>query len=152
MRLTRTLAILVVVVLAAAICGGTFYWVKRDDWAEPDLRSMRAYRVSLMSDEQIRRIHAEAAADAIRYKAMDQDMREKAIKEVAASSQRCSDLVYRERNSAECNRGTPIGLMFADSRLTPSADQLFEEAILGICRFVHSKQDARLNKCLPSNH
>ncbi|MGY4460282.1 hypothetical protein [Bradyrhizobium sp. LB13.1] len=149
MRLTgNTLAILVAVVLAATICGGTFYWVKRDDRAEPDLRSMRAHRVSLMTDEEVRAIHAQAVTDAIRYKAMDQDMREKAFKEVAASAQLCSDFVYRERHSAECSRGTPLGLML-ESNVAPTSDQVFEEKILGICRFVHSNQDARLNRCLP---
>lgn len=79
-----TLAILLIVVLAAAI-GSAFYGIKRDDWAEPDLRSMRAYRLSLMTDEQIRTVHAQATADASRYKVMDQDMRDKAFEEIAAS-------------------------------------------------------------------
>jgi hypothetical protein len=39
--------------------------------------------------------------------------------------------------------------MSNDTRLMPPADKLFEEALLGVCRFVHTKQDARLNKCLP---
>ena len=138
------------VTLIGAIGGAVFYEKKRDDWAAPDLKVMRAYRVSHMTDEQIRELNIDAVAEASRFKKMDQETREKAFKEAPASAQRCSDVVYRERNSAECNRGTPLGLLYEDTHLTPTAEKIFEENLLGICRFVHTKQEARLNKCLPT--
>ena len=141
-----------IILATAAVCligGATFYDAKRHDWAEPNLKAMRTYRASLMTDEQIRKLNADAIADAARYKKIDLEMREKGFNETAASAQRCADIVYRERNATECSRGMPIGLMLADTRLTPTADQIMEEYMLGICRFVHSNAEARLNKCLP---
>ena len=32
--------------------------------------------------------------------------------------------------------------------MTPGAETLFEESLLGVCRLLHTVQDARPNKCL----
>jgi hypothetical protein len=142
-----------VIVLAVGFIGSIgvaiLYEVKRDDWTVPDMKAMRAYRGSLMSDDQIRKLNAEAIADANRYKKIDQEARQKEFQEIAATAQHCSDIVYRERNFLECSRGLPLGLTYMDPRLTPTADQILEESLLGVCRFMHTKQEARLNKCLP---
>jgi hypothetical protein len=121
----QSLGIALAVALFGSIGGAIFYEMKRDDWAEPELKAMRAHRVSLMTDEQIRKLNSDAITDAIRFKKIDQEAREKDIKETAASNQRCSDVIYRERNSAECIRGISLGLfLYRDGGLTPTADQI----------------------------
>ncbi|KWV58205.1 hypothetical protein AS156_35995 [Bradyrhizobium macuxiense] len=110
---------------------------------------MRAYRVLLMSDEQIRQLRADAVTEEANLKHSDKEMRDRAWQAMGARQQRCNDLVYRTQNANECSRGIPLGLMYDTTGLTPSVDQVFEEALLGVCRFVKTKQDARINKCLP---
>jgi hypothetical protein len=144
----QTLGISLAAALALLAAGGIVYEVKRDDWAKPELRTMREYRVSLMSDDQIRRLNADAVAEVDRLRTMDRETKERAQADRAASIQRCADVVYRERNPADCRRG-PLDL-FDLSLPIPTAAQIFEENILGVCRFMNTKQDARINKCLPS--
>src|SRR5712664_36429 len=144
----QSLGIALAVALVGAIGGSMFYEAKRDDWSAPDLNAMRKYRASQMSDEQLRTLHAEAVAQEANLKNYDREMRETAWRETSARNQRCSDTVYRVRNSEECSRGTALGL-FNDTSFTPTSSQIFEDALLGVCRFVSSKQEARLNKCLP---
>lgn len=144
----RSIAMAPAVAVASLAAVLVVYEIKRDDWAEPDLKAMRSYRASALSDAELRRLHDKAVSDADDYKKIDQAGRTKEFQRIAATTERCKDFVYRERDVAECNRGLPIGLMYMDSRLTPSPDQLFEEAVLGVCRFMKTKEQARLNSCL----
>ncbi|MGL3210742.1 hypothetical protein [Bradyrhizobium sp. BR 1433] len=144
------LGVALAVGLAGLIGGDLLYQAKQDDWSIPELSAMRAYRVSLMSDEQIRQLRADAVTEEANLKRSDKVMRDKAWQEIGQRQQRCNDLVYRMRNANECSRGIPLGLMYDAAGLTPSVDQVFEEALLGVCRFVRTKQDARINKCLPA--
>ncbi|MGY3578857.1 MULTISPECIES: hypothetical protein [unclassified Bradyrhizobium] len=143
------LGIAVAVALVGFIGGGIVYQAKRDDWAAADLSEMRAYRVSQMSDEEIRKLRADALAEQENLKRYDKELRAKALQDIGAHQQRCDDLVYRTRNANECSRGIPLGMMYDTTGVTPSVDQLFEESLLGVCRFVKTRQDARINKCLP---
>lgn len=82
------------VALLLFIVGGTAYEMKPDHWSEADIREMRAFRVSLLSDDQIRQLHADAIAEAARLKNIDRADQEKSEKDRTATAQRCADVVY----------------------------------------------------------
>lgn len=143
-----TLGVALAVLLIFSIAGGILYDKQKDDWAAPDKTAMRYYRVQKLSDADIREARAKAVLDEAKFKQQDQKQRDDAWRERAERDQKCADVVYRERNVYECNRGSMF-LMFTDDRFTPTADSLFEQNILGPCYYVATRQEARAAGCLP---
>ncbi|WFU54648.1 hypothetical protein QA639_34440 [Bradyrhizobium pachyrhizi] len=72
------LGVALAVGLAGLIGGDLLYQAKQDDWSIPELSAMRAYRVWLMSDEQIRQLRADAVTEEANLKRSDKVMRDKA--------------------------------------------------------------------------
>jgi hypothetical protein len=144
----QSLGIALAVPLVGAIGGSMFYETKRDDWSAPDLNAMRNYRASQVSDEQLRKLHAEADAEEANLK---NPIGRRAKRLGGKPVPEISDVAIQSTVSAiteECSRSTPLGL-FNDTSFTPTSSQIFEDALLGVCRFVRTKQVTRLNKCLP---
>lgn len=102
-----------------------------------------------MSDAEIRDARHDAEVEAIRLRKWYDAERTKGWKEVAERSDRCSDMVYKTRHDAECASGIPLGLLYEDSRFTPSVDKLFEDNILGACIYAKTLTEARAWKCAP---
>lgn len=114
----------------------------------PARATMKAHRLSLMSDEQIRDAHRVADQRAAQFASGAKADYDSLVAESAARVQRCGDVVYRARNESACKIVFPIGVM-AGPLKSPSADSLFEEAVLGACAYVESAREARRAHCMP---
>ena len=125
-----------------------------------DLVAMRQYRISLLTDDEIRKMHADAEHEfqKIQRDAVDED---KAFWRQYSPARTQSDVAYRMRHSDECrmpltwqSNGKPL-----DQR---SIEQIFEAKMLGICNLAFTVGQARRyggKKCRmgcakrnPSNH
>lgn len=112
----------------------------------PTREQMRAYRISLMSDAQIREAKSAADAELAHIERADGEAVERERIDAMARYARCADLVYSVRNPAECKPKAPA--LSAGLRLRkPTIDELFDEQILGACAFARDMAQAVKFRC-----
>ncbi|MEW6767677.1 MAG: hypothetical protein AB1342_06560 [Pseudomonadota bacterium] len=141
--------ILLAGVLILAIPAGMYFQSKQDDWAAPNQDAMKAFRVARMSDGEILILRGRANADSARFKELDSQSRDAYWKDKAERDQKCADVVFKTRNESLCNQGVALGMLSRDERFTPSAETLFQDYLLGHCKFVDTREQARADGCLP---
>ncbi|WP_439392378.1 hypothetical protein ACRQ5Q_22545 [Bradyrhizobium sp. PMVTL-01] len=112
----------------------------------PDRAAMRAFRVTSMSDDQIRTARRAAQERLEFIQQADRRAEEEARLARRDLLQKCADVVYATRNTAECSPRMPLtaGLKL---RL-PSLEDLFEEELLGVCAYVSNRAEAIERKCI----
>jgi hypothetical protein len=114
-----------------------------------DLAAMRLYRISQLTDDEIRKMRADAEVE---FKKIRQEAAEEGNEFWRKYSQECaktqSDVAYRVRHPEECHLpltwqgiGKPLNEM--------SVEQIFQANILGICNFAFTVRDARKSHCIP---
>ena len=115
-------------------------WFQTTDRRKPaDRAEMHRYRVSQLSDQELRVLHERAVIESAMRSA-------KAAESRALNAERCTDPAYRARNRTLC--AAPVmGLGI----LMPSAgvDAVFDEMVLGLCAYASSRHDAKELDCLP---
>lgn len=113
-----------------------------------DYQAMRAHQLGKLTDEDLRRIDAEARADYARDRAAAEVADREARRQRAEAFRRCDDPAVQLRNPNACT------LSFADFQpfdpIIASVPQRIEMAIMGVCALgPHSVREARRLRCLP---
>jgi hypothetical protein len=136
------------VVVGLILAGAVLAPIIKEAREKPDLAKMRAYRMSLYTDEQLLQMHASA------IKESEQQMRlakgaDRAFWEKRRSEERdCeSNPAAKLRDPDHC--GMPI-VSGSNLDLVQSADALFEERVMGMCFIADSVREAKRYKCLPA--
>lgn len=126
---------------------------------KPDFEEIKRYRINQLSDETIKKLYGEAAAEYEQAKTsanqqIEAYWKDRSAKE-AERAKACSDIAYKTRNPKECE--TPPVPMGMASRMTDapilgfeSVDAVFDRKIMGLCSFVASVAEARKKGCLAS--
>jgi len=122
-----------------------------EDRKKPDWQEMRSFRISKMTDQQIRDLRAKAETQ---YQQDVEDQKEMATrfwKEWSALQLKCTDVVFQSRNKAECEQ--PLPLDSATMGQLPSyhqtAEEMFETSVMGPCDVAETVSRAREWGCLP---
>lgn len=145
-RLKGVLIVAFVAITVAAIAGGLWFW----GGGKPDQWAMRAYLISKLSDDQIRQIHKSAEKDekeAIRGR--QKDLAQQSA-DRAEQRRKCSDVVYKTRNSWACQLDIipdqpPSMRMYG----ALSVEEEFELLLMGRCEYVTTVWRAKWLGCLP---
>jgi hypothetical protein len=118
------------------------------DQRAPDYQTMRQYRISKLSDDQIRSAYEAAQSAFAQSEAHDEEQRRKDNEESTKRMAKCaSDRAYAERVGwSGCSFGLNTG-----EPITPSREQSYDMIIMGRCMFVNSVRDAKKAGCLPDN-
>ena len=144
LRIVGTGFVIVVIGIAALLLLKEF-----KDRQLSDLAAMRLYRIGQLTDDEIRKLRADAEVE---FKKIRQEAAEEGKEFWRKYSQECarvqSDIVYKVRHPEECRLpltwqsiGKPLDEM--------SIDQIFQANILGSCNFAFTLRDARKYHCLP---
>lgn len=115
-------------------------WFQTADRREPASKAeMHRYRVSQLSDQELRVLHEKAVMESAMRSAKRAETR-------ALNMERCADPAYRARNRTSCSAPiTGHGLILP----SVSVDAVFDEMLLGVCAYASSRHDARELGCLP---
>jgi hypothetical protein len=153
------------ILFGAACVGGLvalygLWYLLSPESERPEYTAMRRYRMSSLSDTDLREIVAKARRDRQAYLAQKQaaakEASEQALKEWEArekvEAQCRGDPVFRLRNEDLCN-GPRLGVGYIPGPAvpevpTPSEDQLVEEYIMGPCLIAATVREARKAGCL----
>jgi hypothetical protein len=143
--------LLIAAVLLAVACALPFIVQWYGDSAPPDVSAMRAYRLSQLSDPQIRDLHRSAREE---HDRLQREAKERAAEFWKKHSEECSkasaDVAYRARNPEAC--ALPLGWLYIDEPLDGrSVEEIFENNILGVCNLVWTRRDAKKYECLPQD-
>jgi hypothetical protein len=109
---------------------------------------MRAYRVSRMTNEQIREAYRATEQEFALAKQRAQQEADERVRNYREQRQLCTDIAYKTRYPQRCS--VPLNwLHLGEPKMEFTLDQLFTTHILGICAHVGSVAEARKNNCLP---
>lgn len=137
-------AVVIVIVVVAGI--GISYF---PELRKPDINVMRTYRLSRVTDDQLRAAHQRAAAEAEKQRAADAAYEKKSRADLIAKLAECNanmvDPAFRARHPTGCMPPETFSSPFSE----PTADSIFEDMIIGPCQFVRTVHDARDVGCLP---
>ena len=131
------------------VVGLVALWVEIRDRQPPNLAVMRQYRISKLTDDQIREMHAVAESEFAKVQqeaVADGETFWRRYSEECAKTQ--DDVAYRVRHPDECR--LPITWQSIGKPLERrTVEQIFEGKILGICNLVFTVRDAKRYDCLP---
>lgn len=124
---------------------------------KPDMAAMRTFRLSNLSDENLRDMHAKAEAEVERrraeYVSIAQEGGARVNAEIADCQLKTDDAAYRARHPGRCGDRSYFTIEDHYARYATfrprSVDQLFEDMILGPCDSVGTVWEARRVGCLP---
>lgn len=121
----------------------TFVYLEVDqEHKPPDYEAMRKYRVSRLTDEQLRDMHAAAERQHSNLLAEAQGQEQAAWARISEQVAQCKDPAYRARNNCS---GTASYI----PEDVPGVEAIFESKIVGSCEYVQTVRDARKRGCLP---
>ena len=136
--------------LLAVVTSGVF--IILPELARPNQNEMRLYRLSLLTDTKLRELHEAASAEAevkkVEASHDKEKARDKLRSELAACESRMKDPAFRARQQS-CNY---LPLQMLDGHIayrSPSAEEMFEQMIMGVCVYAGSVHEARALRCLP---
>ena len=138
------------VILACAIVLGVPFAAKiLYEQSKPDYVTMRAYVVSHLSDEQIRKAHIDAEEyvkrEYARQKREDEVWRREKEEKLAPCS---VDIAYKERHPGDCEVPLNWASQFEPFALPPIA-VMYEQFLMGACASVETVREAKSLDCLP---
>lgn len=134
--------------LIAGIIFLVVYEHTKEERVAPVYSEMRSYRISQLSDDEIRRLHERSVQDFEKEKreAADQSMEFWAKKRIEL--EKCkADIAYREKNPSNCT--LPIMWQSIGEPDHQSPESIYEIKLMGMCLFVDSVKKAREYGCLP---
>ena len=146
----RLIVVMIILGIFAAL--GVVYYLRVE--RAPDYKQMRAYRLSLITGELLRDIYLQAAAETEARRVLLRLQKDEALKSAAPKVAECNtkmeDPAFRtKKNVATCNR---LFLIEKDSRFDPpTIEAVFEEIIVGPCKFARTIREARALNCLPAS-
>ncbi len=117
-----------------------------DEWRLADPRAMREYRLSRLSDDELRQLYAAAEKESA-------EQREWALRNRGAlcgkvMPPQCADIAFRTRTPWACQQDFMPDC--SQPFPTPSAARLFEGYLMGICGTLITRHGAaRRGGCLP---
>jgi hypothetical protein len=119
---------------------------------------MRAYRVSLLSDDALRQLHERARRSVQQLHDENVEVFRRSIAALNARAADCEahikDVAYRARNPGGCERrffGSAEDAYQDAIRGThvQTVEEAFEALIMGLCESVGSVGEAKISGCLP---
>ncbi len=147
----RTIIGVIFVVVVAAAAAIAFF-VNGPQFGKPDIREMRAFLISRMTDDQLRAAYKEAAAEAEKRQQATAAYKETARAEmnadIAACDTKMNDAAYKARHPEGCNRLPQLLFDEHPAFRTQSTDEVFDEMIIGTCAFANTVYKARTSGCL----
>lgn len=113
----------------------------------PSYTEMRAYRVSKLSDEQIRELHRRAPLEFEESRRLEAEAERKEAERQSEKARLCADIVYRERNPTDCR----MGLITEPVRRHrySSVQDAYEKLLMGLCVLAQTRAEAIQYGCLP---
>jgi hypothetical protein len=114
------------------------------------VKEIRAYRISQMSDAEIRKLWE--TAEEIRQKEEHdlQEERRQRAKQRAETLEKCKDVVFQAREERLCNAArSTFSILNIDMPDPRSREAIFEALILGRCNFMNDRRKLIQAKCLP---
>lgn len=120
----------------------------KEERIAPVYSEMRSYRISKLSDSEIRQLHEKSVQDFEKEKreAADQAMKFWAKKRI--DLEKCKeDIAYREKNPSNCT--LPIMWQSIGEPDHQSPEAIYEIKLMGMCLFVDTVKKARKYGCLP---
>jgi hypothetical protein len=106
---------------------------------------MRQHRAQQISDDEIRELYAGSVARVEQVKAAADQQSADAARERAEVQAKCSDIAFREKNTALCRKG---GLVLSAYHQR-GVEETFELSVLGHCAYVETVREAKKRDCLP---
>ena len=114
----------------------------------PSMSAMRAYRVSRMTDDEIRDARRAAEQEYENEAARARAEAAARVKKFGEQQRLCADLAYKTRNLQGCS--WPLNWPhLGEPTIEFTVNQIFELHLLGICAHVRSAREAREEHCLP---
>lgn len=120
--------------------------------AKPDYAKIRAHLVKQLTDDQIRKLHAEAQREFAAELERARKEGEAFWKRREEIALKCSaDIAYRTRNTGECSSTLPIGFESIGKPMQGrhSVEAIFEMKLYGMCAYAMTVSEAKKMKCLP---
>jgi hypothetical protein len=118
------------------------------DQAEPPLSAMRAYRLSKLTDEQLRELHARAESEHDRIWQEAKVEGEQFWKKWGDECGKAADAAYKARHPEACS--LPLTWQMIGKPLDQrTVSQIFEGYVLGACNLAYRMSDAKRYDCLP---
>lgn len=109
---------------------------------------MRAFAVSRLSDEDLRRFDAQARAEYAAEYAAGLEQHRASLRQRAEDRARCDDVAFRTRSPAACTMS--FGEMMPFDPIIPSVAMRIEMHIMGVCGLgPFTVREARRLSCLP---
>ncbi len=125
-----------------------------EHFTKPDLQKMRAYRLTGVSDEKLRELYTKAHSEAERLRVVTEKEKESSrvrlMNELGECNTNMSDPAFKARHPNGCNM---LPLMLFDGNPVfriQTADEIFEDMIIGPCKFAQSNYEAKQMGCLPA--
>jgi hypothetical protein len=116
----------------------------------PKFSDMRAYRVSKMTDEEIRKAYNDAQEESEKLKREAKERAEQRKRDYVETRMLCADKVFETRNLQKCSIPiTIIGGVIFKPEITPPVEYLFDGRIMGMCNHVGSMAKAYEYDCVP---
>lgn len=119
---------------------------------KPDYGKIREHLVKQLTDDQIRRLHAEAKREFAQEQDRARKEGEEYWKRRTELASKCSaDIAYRARNVSECSSTLPIGFEQIGKPMQGrhSVEAIFEMKLYGMCAYAMTVAEAKKMKCLP---
>ncbi len=124
------------------------------DGKPPTYAQMKEYRLSLFTDSDLRKMHADAQEEARQEYEGAKVVANRIADERAEELQKCAaDVAYKARNQHTCSftLADSIRATAAPALSHRTADQIFEAKIMGYCgNNVATAKQAKELKCMPS--
>ncbi|WP_230164890.1 hypothetical protein [Roseomonas sp. CECT 9278] len=113
-----------------------------------DYNTMRAFAVSRLSDEDLRRFDAQARAEYAAEYAAALEQHRASLRQQSADRARCDDVAFRTRSPAACTMS--FGEMMPFDPIISSVAMRIEMQIMGVCGLgPFTVREARRLGCLP---
>lgn len=149
----RSSSIVSIVAVAAVIglgCAGLMLApMIQESYERPDPAKMRAYRMSLFTDEQLLQMKARSIKESEDQKRQTDEADKASAAKRTQETRDCeANPAAKLRDPDHCFKPLPL-VSSSGLDLVQSPDAIFEEHVMGICAMVESVREARQHRCLP---
>lgn len=122
---------LITLLLTIGLIFGTFVLAQNAAGIDTSVEARKKYRISQLSDEQLRQAWSEAERIRLEEVASIKKMEQDAEARRRQRQKICSDFVYQQRNPDECSTSYLRFKQEANSR-----EAIFDGLVLGMCNFI----------------
>lgn len=155
MMSARARLLLVLTVVSVGLSVGYGVLFRSTDRAY-SIDEIRSYRISKMSDQEIREAWEKSALMHSQQSNRKTEFVESLARERSEMLEKCSDLVYRERNPSKCRSPRPLvpvtDMEQAEFHHSRTRESFYLEAIVGFCFYADKEDRDMLLKydCIPT--